>query len=105
MLVLSQYHIFESYKTNIYRVGLQIWGFGSIRNIYGPRTLITGTVLYIPAVFSCSQIHSPCPGGYSPLWLKVVVPGRQATSAGGPVRQPYAGVNYIPQVRDYQFGY
>ncbi len=24
---------------------------------------------------------------------------------GGPVRQPYAGVNFIPPVRDYEFGY
>ncbi len=27
----------------------------------------------------------------------VVVTARQATEAGGPVRQPYAEVNYIPQ--------
>jgi hypothetical protein len=32
-----------------------------------------------------SQIHSP--------WT------------GGPVRQPYAGANFIPPVRDYEFGY
>jgi hypothetical protein len=36
-------------------------------------------------------------GGKSQLWHRVVVPARQATitQAGGPVRQPYAGVNYI----------
>ncbi len=24
---------------------------------------------------------------------------------GWPIRQPYAGVNYIPPFRDYEFGY
>ncbi len=39
-----------------------------------------------------SQIHSH--------WLgHKVGPARQATYAGGPVRQQYAGVNYIPQSR------
>ncbi len=28
-----------------------------------------------------------------------------ATFAEGPVRQPYAGVNFIPPVRIYEFGY
>ncbi len=35
----------------------------------------------------------------------VGVPVRQATLAGRPVRQPYAGVNYIPPFRDNEFGY
>jgi hypothetical protein len=24
---------------------------------------------------------------------------------GGPIRKPYAGVDFIPPVRDYEFGY
>ncbi len=45
----------------------------------------------------CSQILSPWLGGYSWLWCEVVVQARQATLAGGTVRQPYARVDYIPQ--------
>ncbi len=36
------------------------------------------------------------------------MPERQATNnnmAGGPVRQPYAGVDFIPQSRIFEFGY
>ncbi len=36
------------------------------------------------------------------LWHRFVVPARQP---GGPVRQPYAGVDFISPVRDYEFGY
>ncbi len=37
---------------------------------------------------------------------RVVVLARQATWAGGPVRQPYAVVvNFIPQSEIYEFGY
>ncbi len=40
-------------------------------------------------------------------WLRhrLVVPAWQPMQTGGPVRQPYAGVNFIPPVRDYEFGY
>ncbi len=31
--------------------------------------------------------------------------GRQATNDGRPVQQPYVIVDFIPQVRDYEFGY
>jgi hypothetical protein len=46
-----------------------------------------------------SRILSPCMGGNSRLWHRVVAPARQATHtwAGGLVRQPYAGDDYIPQ--------
>jgi hypothetical protein len=40
--------------------------------------------------------------GNSQLRQWVVVPARQP---GGPVRQPNAGVDFIPPVRDYEFGY
>ncbi len=33
----------------------------------------------------------------SGLGLSLVVPARQATWAGGPVRQPYVGVDFIPR--------
>jgi hypothetical protein len=36
---------------------------------------------------------------YSYVQHRVVVPARQATKAGGPVPQPYARVDYIPQSR------
>ncbi len=29
----------------------------------------------------------------------------RAKIAGGPVRQPYARVDFFPSVRDYEFGY
>jgi hypothetical protein len=35
----------------------------------------------------------------------VVVPARQATWVGGPVRQPYAGLTLSPQSEIYEFGY
>ncbi len=34
---------------------------------------------------------------YSRLWHWVVVAAREAKEAGGPIRQPYARVDYIPQ--------
>ncbi len=37
--------------------------------------------------------------------IRVVVPARQATWAGGPVRQPYAAVDFVPQSGIYEFGY
>ncbi len=36
-------------------------------------------------------------GGYSRLWHRVALPARQSMSPGGPVQQPYAGVDYIPR--------
>ncbi len=41
------------------------------------------------------------------LWHRVVVPACQPIcSLEGPVRrQPYAGVNFIPSVREYEYGY
>jgi hypothetical protein len=46
-----------------------------------------------------SQIHSPLLGGQIQLWHRIIVAARKAihTQAGGPVRKPYTGVNYIPQ--------
>jgi hypothetical protein len=35
---------------------------------------------------------------YSTCYITLKVP---VTEAGWPVRQPYAGFNFIPQVRDY----
>jgi hypothetical protein len=44
--------------------------------------------------------------GDSQLRHRDVVPACcQATWADGPVRQPYAGVDFIPQSRIYEFGY
>jgi hypothetical protein len=40
-----------------------------------------------------------------PDWGDKVNSGPPATWAGGPVRQPYAGVDFIPQSRIYEFGY
>ncbi len=49
---------------------------------------LTGGIYFIPVVDS---------------GIGFVIPARQATQAGGPVRQPYAEVDYIPQVRDKEF--
>ncbi len=71
-------------------------------------TVIQGTSLHVHPVHRltikyCSQIHSP--------WLGDIVDFGIGLSyrpvsllPGGPVRQPYAGVNFIPPVRDYEFG-
>jgi hypothetical protein len=44
-------------------------------------------------------------GGQSQLWHRVVVLGRQHMQSGGPVRQPYVGVDFISPVRIYELGY
>ncbi len=45
------------------------------------------------------QHRCPCIGlSFRPASLCIM-------SRGGPVRLPYAGVNFIPPVRDYEFGY
>ncbi len=48
-------------------------------------------------VLSVATFIVPDWGEKSQLWHRVVVPARQAAYAGGPVRQSYARVNYIPQ--------
>jgi hypothetical protein len=51
-----------------------------------------------PLLTRCQRINSESlTGGYSRLWHRIVVTLRQATQAGGPVRQPYARVDSIPQ--------
>ncbi len=58
------------------------------------------------------QVFICCPvaefiwlGKHSQLRHRVVVPSRQATWVGKPVRQPYAGVDFVPQSWIYEFGY
>ncbi len=71
----------------------------------------TTMYIYIPCLFLSilSFIHgtkrqlqrpnsSSLTGGYSRLWLRVVLPARQDPQAGWPVRQLYVRVDYIPQL-------
>jgi hypothetical protein len=39
-----------------------------------------------------------------PRWHMVVIPAASICSLGGPVRKPYARVDYIPPVSDKEFG-
>ncbi len=60
-------------------------------------------VLY---VYSVGEFIDPDWGDkVNQLWHRVVVLARQTTWDGGPVRQPYAGVDFIPQSGIYEFGY
>ncbi len=54
---------------------------------------------------TCSRIHRSRLGRYSQLRHRVVVRARQATWAGGPLRQPFAGVDFIPWSWIYVFGF
>ncbi len=53
------------------------------------------------------HFHSPWPGQIVNfgIGLHSTDPPRQPMKPDGPVRQPYAGVDFIPQVRDYEFRY
>ncbi len=55
----------------------------------------------------CSQIHSPWMGDIVDSGMQGCHTGLPASlcSLAGRVRQPYAGVNIIPPVRDYEFRY
>jgi hypothetical protein len=44
-------------------------------------------------------------GGKTQLRHRVVVPDRQPCTSGGPIRQHYAGVDFILQSGIYEFGY
>jgi hypothetical protein len=70
--------------------------------IYLPNSAWTCTRICDPNTGSAKsrgQIHRPWLRGQKWLCHRVVVPARQTTQAGWPVRQPYAGVYYIPQSR------
>jgi hypothetical protein len=68
-------------------------------------TVSTCTLPYRPSPL-LSVANSPLLGIYcSRLWHRVVVPARPPMQPDGPVRQqPYAMVNFILLVRDYEFG-
>jgi hypothetical protein len=53
---------------------------------------------------SVAEFLDPDKGDKVNSGIRVVVPARQATMAGGTVRQ-YVGVNFIPQSGIYEFGY
>jgi hypothetical protein len=51
MLVLSQYHIFESYKTNIYRVGVPLLARGG-RGLYEQKLLKYRILVAVSAIWA-----------------------------------------------------
>jgi hypothetical protein len=56
-------------------------------------------------VISSSRIRRSMTGGQSQIRHRAIVLGRQHMQSGGPVRQPYAGVDFISPVRIYELGY
>ncbi len=58
------------------------------RDLYSCCCMIKGPV---------AKFLVPDWGDIIDFWHRIVIPACQATYAGGPVRQPYATVDYIPQ--------
>jgi hypothetical protein len=100
-------HYLKLFEANIW------WEVGGLEHVDAWHTLSSAPLVGNHTVpvkehtlrVYCSRIHRSWLGRKSQLRHRVVVPARQATLASGPVWQPYAGVDFIPQSWIYEIGY